>query len=103
MPHLLIAGATGSGKSVGWNTLITGLLYACDPSDLKFVMVDPKKIELQQYRELEQHFLAMPEDGEEAVITEITDALDILRACEREMSIRYDLLKDAGVPKYQGL
>ncbi len=97
MPHLLIAGATGSGKSVGLNTLITGLLYACDPSDLKFVMVDPKKIELQQYRELEQHFLAIPEDGTEAIITEVTDALDILRACEREMSIRYELLKEAGV------
>ena len=97
MPHLLIAGATGSGKSVGLNTLITGLLYACDPSNLKFVMVDPKKIELQQYRELEQHFLAMPEDGEEAIITEVVDALGILRACEREMSIRYDLLKGARV------
>ncbi len=97
MPHLLIAGATGSGKSVGLNTLITGLLYACDPSNLKFVMVDPKKIELQQYRELEQHFLAMPEDGNEAIITEVADALDILRACEREMSIRYNLLKKAGV------
>ena len=97
MPHLLIAGATGSGKSVGLNTLITGLLYACDPSDLKFVMVDPKKIELQQYKGLEQHFLAIPEDGTEAIITEISDALDILRACEREMSIRYDLLKEARV------
>lgn len=97
MPHLLIAGATGSGKSVGLNTLITGLLYACDPSDLKFVMVDPKKIELQQYKELEQHFLAIPEGGQEAIITEVLDALDILRACEREMSIRYDLLKKAGV------
>ncbi|MXZ56863.1 MAG: DNA translocase FtsK [Rhodothermaceae bacterium] len=97
MPHLLIAGATGSGKSVGLNTLITGLLYACDPSDLKFVMVDPKKIELQQYKGLERHFLAIPEDGTEAIITEISDALDILRACEREMSIRYDLLKEARV------
>ncbi len=97
MPHLLIAGATGSGKSVGLNTLITGLLYACNPSNLKFVMVDPKKIELQQYRELREHFLAMPEDGDEAIITEVVDALDILRACEREMSIRYDLLKNAGV------
>jgi len=97
MPHLLIAGSTGSGKSVGLNTLITGLLYACDPSDLKFVMVDPKKIELQQYRKLQEHFLALPEDGEEAIITEVADALDILRACEREMNIRYDLLKDAEV------
>ena len=97
MPHLLIAGATGSGKSVGLNTLITGLLYACDPSNLKFVMIDPKKIELQQYRELREHFLAMPDDGDEAIITEVVDALDILRACEREMSIRYDLLKEAGV------
>jgi len=97
MPHLLIAGATGSGKSVGLNTLITGLLYACEPSNLKFVMVDPKKIELQQYRELRDHFLAMPDDGDEAIITEVSDALDILRACEREMSIRYDLLKEAGV------
>ncbi len=97
MPHLLIAGATGSGKSVGLNTLITGFLYACDPTDLKFVMIDPKKIELQQYRGLAQHFLAIPEEGEEAIITEVTDALDILRACEREMGIRYDLLKQAGV------
>lgn len=97
MPHLLIAGATGSGKSVGLNTLITGLLYSCNPSDLKFVMVDPKKIELQQYKGLERHFLAIPEDGTEAIITEISDALDILRACEREMSIRYDLLKEARV------
>lgn len=97
MPHLLIAGATGSGKSVGLNTLITGLLYACNPSNLKFVMVDPKKIELQQYRELSEHFLAMPENGDEAIITEVIDALDILRACEREMSIRYDRLKEAGV------
>ena len=56
MPHLLIAGATGSGKSVGLNTLIAGLLYACHPSNLKFVMIDPKKIELQQYRELGDHF-----------------------------------------------
>ena len=97
MPHLLIAGATGSGKSVGLNTLITGLLYACPPSDLKFVMIDPKKVELQQYEKLEHHFLAMPEDGSDAIITEVEDALNILKACEQEMDARYDLLKDAGV------
>ncbi|MYF63727.1 MAG: DNA translocase FtsK [Rhodothermaceae bacterium] len=97
MPHLLIAGATGSGKSVGLNTLITGLLYACAPSDLKFVMIDPKKVELQQYEKLEHHFLAMPEDGSEAIVTEVEDALNILRACEQEMDARYDLLKDAAV------
>ena len=106
MPHLLIAGATGSGKSVGLNTLIAGLLYACHPSNLKFVMIDPKKIELQQYRELGDHFLAQPEEGGEAIITEVADALEILRACEREMSERYDLLQDArvrGIKKYNQL
>lgn len=106
MPHLLIAGSTGSGKSVGLNTLITGLLYACHPSNLKFAMVDPKKIELQQYRDLHDHFLAVPEDGGEAIITEVSEALEMLRACEREMSERYDLLQDArvrGVKQYNQL
>ena len=106
MPHLLIAGATGSGKSVGLNTLIAGLLYACHPSNLKFVMMDPKKIELQQYRDLGDHFLAQPEEGGEAIITEVADALEMLRACEREMAERYDLLQDArvrGVKKYNQL
>ncbi len=97
MPHLLIAGATGSGKSVGLNTLIAGLLYACHPTNLNFVMIDPKKIELQQYRDLRNHFLAIPEDGEEAIITEVLDALAILRSCELEMEMRYDLLSDARV------
>ena len=97
MPHLLIAGATGSGKSVGLNALIAGLLYACHPTNLKFVMIDPKKIELQQYRDLRDHFLAIPEDGDEAIITEVVDALSILKSCELEMEARYNLLSDARV------
>ncbi len=97
MPHLLIAGATGSGKSVGINTLIGGLLYSCHPENLKFVMVDPKKIELQQYRALYEHYLAVPPDGDEAIITEVADALEVLKACEREMECRYNLLSDARV------
>ncbi len=97
MPHLLIAGATGSGKSVGLNTLIAGLLYACHPSNLKFVMIDPKKIELQQYREILDHYLALPEDGEDAIITDVADALGVLKGCEKEMEQRYDLLSDAKV------
>lgn len=97
MPHLLIAGATGSGKSVGLNTLIAGLLYACHPSNLKFVMIDPKKIELQQYKELIGHFLALPADGEDAIITDFNDALNVLKSCEKEMERRYDILSKASV------
>ncbi len=97
MPHLLIAGATGSGKSVGLNTLIAGLLYACHPSNLKFVMIDPKKIELQQYREILDHYLALPEDSDNAIITDVADALGVLKGCEKEMEQRYDLLSDAKV------
>lgn len=97
MPHLLIAGATGSGKSVGLNTLIVGLLYAKHPADLKFVMVDPKKIELNAYATLLDHFMALPEDGEEPITTDFAQAAAVLRSCEREMEIRYDLLAEAGV------
>ncbi len=97
LPHLLIAGATGSGKSVGLNALITGLLYACHPANLKFVMIDPKKIELQQYAAVVDHFLAMPEDAEEPIITDFTQALAVLKSCEKEMELRYDLLSKAGV------
>lgn len=97
MPHLLVAGATGSGKSVGVNALIVGLLYAKHPADLKFVMVDPKKIELNGYAELLNHFSAMPEDAEDPIITDFTQAAAVLRSCEREMEIRYDLLAEAGV------
>ncbi|MDT7856972.1 DNA translocase FtsK 4TM domain-containing protein [Rubrivirga sp. S365] len=97
MPHLLVAGATGSGKSVGVNALIVGLLYAKRPADLKFVMVDPKKIELNGYAELLRHFSAMPEDAEDPIITDFAQAAAALRSCEREMEIRYDLLAEAGV------
>ncbi len=97
MPHLLVAGATGSGKSVGINTLIAGLLYACHPANLKFVLIDPKKIELQQYKELLGHYIAMPEDGEDPVITDFADALGVLKSCEKEMERRYDMLSNASV------
>ncbi len=97
MPHLLIAGATGAGKSVGLNGLVIGLLYACRPSDLKFVMIDPKKIELGPYQQLLDHFIAMPEDAEDPIITDFMQAAAVLKSCEREMEDRYDLLAEAGV------
>lgn len=97
MPHLLIAGATGSGKSVGVNSLITGLLYHKHPADLKFVMIDPKKIELQQYAAIANHYIAMPETAESPIITDFTQAFGILKSCEKEMELRYDLLSDATV------
>ena len=97
LPHLLIAGATGSGKSVGLNALIAGLLYACHPANLKFVMIDPKKIELQQYAQIVGHYVAMPENGMDPIITDFSEALGVLKSCEREMEIRYDMLSQASV------
>src|SRR5690606_17565783 len=97
MPHLLIAGATGAGKSVGLNGMIVGLLYACRPSDLKFVMIDPKKIELGPYQQLLDHSSEMPEDAEDPLITDFMQAAAVLKSCEREMEDRYDLLAEAGV------
>lgn len=97
MPHLLIAGATGSGKSVGLNTLIAGLLYRCHPSNLKFVMIDPKKIELTQYGRLRDHFIALPGGYEEAIVTDFSQAMGVLKSCEKEMERRYDKLSKAGV------
>ncbi len=97
MPHLLIAGATGAGKSVGLNGLVVGLLFACHPANLKFVMIDPKKIELGPYQVLLDHYLALPEDAEDPIITDFTQAAGVLKSCEREMETRYDLLAEAGV------
>ena len=97
MPHLLIAGATGAGKSVALNCYIATLLYACHPANLKFVMVDPKKIELPQYAKAVDHFIAMPEDADEPITTDFMQALGVLKSCLKEMELRYDLLSDAGV------
>jgi S-DNA-T family DNA segregation ATPase FtsK/SpoIIIE len=97
MPHLLVAGATGSGKSVGINTIITCLLYKCHPDNLKFVMIDPKKIELSLYRNIQNHFLAMLPNADEPIITDTSKALETLNSVCKEMDNRYDLLKMANV------
>jgi len=97
MPHLLIAGATGSGKTVGINTLITCLLYKCHPDNLKFVMIDPKKIELSLFRNIERHFLATLPGAEEPIVTDTTKAQETLESLTKEMDERYDLLKMAMV------
>lgn len=97
MPHLLVAGATGQGKSVGLNAIITSLLYKKHPSQLKFVMVDPKKVELSIYSVIEKHFLAKLPDEEEAIITETTKVVNTLNSLCIEMDTRYDLLKIAQV------
>lgn len=97
MPHLLIAGATGSGKSVGINTIIASLIYKMHPSDLKFVMIDPKKIELSLYSKLKKHFLATTTDINESIVTSPSNAVSILKSVESEMENRYDKLANAGV------
>ncbi|WP_234567418.1 DNA translocase FtsK [Rhodohalobacter sp. 614A] len=97
MPHLLIAGATGSGKTVGINTIITCLLYKCHPDDLKFVLIDPKKIELSLYRNIQNHFLAVLPGSEEPIVTDTDAALETLQSITKEMDERYDLLKMAMV------
>jgi S-DNA-T family DNA segregation ATPase FtsK/SpoIIIE len=97
MPHLLVAGATGAGKSVGINMLITSLLYAKHPSEVKFVIVDPKKIELSFYGKLNKHFLAISPDLDEEIITMPSNALLALKAVEFDMEKRYDKLAKAGV------
>ena len=96
MPHLLIAGSTGSGKSVGINTLIASLLYKIHPRNLKFVIVDPKKVELRQYAALESHYLAISPDLESSIITDSVDAVIALKAVCAEMDLRYDILARSG-------
>lgn len=97
MPHLLMAGATGQGKSVGINTILVSLLYKKHPSQLKFVMVDPKKVELSIYKHIEKHFLAKLPNEDEAIITDTKKVINTLNALCIEMDNRYDLLKEAGV------
>lgn len=97
MPHLLVAGATGQGKSVGLNAIITSLLYKKHPAQLKFVMVDPKKVELSIYSVIEKHFLAKLPDEDEAIITETSKVINTLNSLCIEMDSRYDLLKEAQV------
>jgi len=96
MPHLLMAGATGQGKSVGINAVLISLLYKKHPSQLKFVLVDPKKVELSLYRVIEKHFLAKLPGEEESIITDTKKVIYTLNALCIEMDNRYDLLKEAG-------
>ena len=97
MPHLLVAGATGQGKSVGLNAIITSLLYKKHPSQMKLVLVDPKKVEFNIYGDIEKHFLAKLPDGEDAIITDVSKVVETLNSLCKEMDDRYDLLKKAHV------
>ena len=95
MPHILMAGATGQGKSVGLNAIVASLLYSKHPSELKFVMVDPKKVELTLYNRIERHYLAKLPDSEDAIITDVKKVVRTLNSLCIEMDQRYDLLKAA--------
>ena len=95
MPHILMAGATGQGKSVGLNAIVASLLYSKHPSELKFVMVDPKKVELTLYNRIERHYLAKLPDSEDAIITDTKKVVRTLNSLCIEMDQRYDLLKQA--------
>ncbi|MEE0947521.1 MAG: DNA translocase FtsK [Bacteroidales bacterium] len=99
MPHLLMAGATGQGKSVGLNAIIASLLFKKHPCELKFVMVDPKKVELSLYSKIERHYLAKLPDSEEAIITDVKKVVRTLNSLCLEMDQRYELLKSAGCKK----
>ena len=95
-PHMLVAGATGQGKSVGLNAIVTSLLYKKHPSELKLVIIDPKKVEFAIYAPIERHYLAKLPDGEDAIITDVTKVVQTLNSLCVEMDTRYDLLKRAG-------
>ena len=95
MPHLLMAGATGQGKSVGLNAVLTSLIYKKHPAEVKFVLVDPKKVELNIYSKIERHYLAKLPDTEEAIITDNTKVINTLNSLCIEMDNRYELLKNA--------
>lgn len=98
IPHLLVAGATGQGKSVGLNAIITSLLYKKHPNELKFVLIDPKKVEFSVYLPIAEHFMAsLPENDEEPIITDVTKVVRTLKSLCTLMDHRYDLLKMAGV------
>ncbi|TSA23967.1 MAG: DNA translocase FtsK [Bacteroidetes bacterium] len=97
MPHLLMAGATGQGKSVGLNAIITSFLYKKHPATVKFVLIDPKKVELTLYSKIERHYLAKLPDSEEAIITDTKKVIRTLNSLNLEMDARYDLLRDAQV------
>lgn len=97
MPHLLMAGATGQGKSVGLNAILASLLYKKHPSQLKFVLVDPKKVELTLFSKIERHFLAKLPDTEDAIITDTSKVVNTVNSLCKEMDERYELLKDAQV------
>lgn len=97
MPHLLMAGATGQGKSVGLNAILVSLIYKKHPAEIKFVLVDPKKVELTLFNKIERHFLAKLPDAEDAIITDTTKVVNTLNSLTIEMDLRYNLLKDAQV------
>jgi len=97
MPHLLMAGATGQGKSVGLNAVLTSLLYKKHPAEVKFILIDPKKVELTLFNKIERHYLAKLPDSEEAIITDTTKVINTLNSLCIEMDDRYDLLKNAFV------
>jgi DNA segregation ATPase FtsK/SpoIIIE, S-DNA-T family len=97
MPHLLVAGATGQGKSVGLNVILTSLLYKRHPSQLKFVLVDPKKVEMSLFSKIERHYLAKLPNSEEAIITDTKKVVHTLNSLCIEMENRYEIMKDAGV------